>query len=79
MSAEKIPDWAQRADRFSTLLTGSGYLYVFVDFKNGQEDPADRRRLIADVTSTFICQVSSSMVGLSKNGGNPKVTAWLHP
>ena len=79
VSAEKIPDWAQRADRFSTLLTGSGYLYVFVDFKNGQEDPADRRRLIADVTSTFICQVSRSMVGLSKNGGNPKVTVWLHP
>jgi hypothetical protein len=79
VSAEKIPDWSQRADRFATSLTGSGYLYVFVDKVNAQEDPADRRRMLADVQNTFTFQVSGNMVGLSKNQGVPKVTPWLHP
>src|SRR5438876_1381786 len=47
VTAEKIPDWSERGDRFSPSLTGPGYLYVFVDKVNSQEDPTDRKRTIA--------------------------------
>ncbi|MCU1246993.1 MAG: hypothetical protein JWQ49_22 [Edaphobacter sp.] len=79
VSAEKISDWSQRADRFDPSLTGPGYLYVFVDKVNGQEDPTDRKRIQSDVKNTFTFQVSGQMVGLRKNNGEPKVTPWLHP
>jgi hypothetical protein len=78
VSAEKISDWSRRADRFSTSLTGPGYLYVFVDKVNSQEDPTDRKRILADVKNTFTFQVSGQMVGLRKNNGGPEVTPWLH-
>jgi len=79
VSAEKISDWSQRADRFSPSLTGPGYLYVFVDTVNGKEDPSDRKRILAEVKNTFTFQVSGQMVGLRKNNADPKVTPWLHP
>ena len=79
VTAEKIPDWSDRGDRFSPSLTGPGYLYVFVDKVSSQEDPTDRKRTIADVKNTFTFQVSGQMVGLRKNNGKPKVTPWLHP
>jgi len=79
VTAEKIPDWSERGDRFSPSLTGPGYLYVFVDKVNSQEDPTDRKRTIAVVKNTFTFQVSGQMVGLRKNNGEPKVTPWLHP
>jgi hypothetical protein len=79
VSAERISDWSQRPDRFSSSLTGPGYLYVFVDFKTPKEDPKDYKRRIADVRNVFTCQVTRTQVGLKKNGTAPKVTAWLHP
>ena len=78
VSAERISDWSQPADRFAPSLTGPGYLYVFVDKVNAQEDPRDRKRILADVKSTFTFQVSGQMVGLRKSSGQPKVTPWLH-
>jgi hypothetical protein len=78
VSAEKIPDWSQRADRFAPSLTGPGYLYVFVDKGNDQEDPTDRKRTLASVNNTFTFQVSGQMVGLRKNNSQPKITPWLH-
>jgi len=79
VTAEKISDWSQRADRFAPSLTGSGYLYVFTDILNPQEDPFDRKRKLAGIKNIFTCQVSRQMVGLRKNHGQPKVTPWLHP
>jgi hypothetical protein len=79
VTAEKISDWSQRADRFAPSLTGSGYLYVFADILNPQEDPFDHKRKLAGIKNIFTCQVSRQMVGLRKNDGQPKVTPWLHP
>jgi len=79
VTAEKISDWSQQPDRFSPALTGPGYRYVFVDFKTPKADSADPKRLIADVTNTFSCQVTKSQVGLKKNSSAPTITAWLHP
>jgi hypothetical protein len=79
VTAEKVADWSQRPDRFDPSLTGSGYLYVFADFGNEQEDPADVRRVVANVTNTFTCQVSLQVVAIKKNTSPPKISPWLHP
>lgn len=79
VSAEKISDWSQRPDRFSSALTGPGYLYVFADFKTPQPDLADPKRRIAGVRNLFTCQVSKTQVGFKKNAAAPKITPWLHP
>jgi len=79
VTAEKIPDWSLRADRFAPSLNGPGYLYVFADFQNPTEDPMDRRRVLADVKTKFTCQVSRQMVGIQEDAGEPDVTEWLHP
>ena len=78
VSAEKVQDWAQRADRFAPALTGPGYVYVFVDYATRRIDPTDRRRVVADVTNTFVCQITRDHVGLKKNQDAPRVTPWLH-
>ena len=79
VTAEKVADWSQRADRFAPSLTGPGYFYVFADILNPQEDLTDRGRKLADIKNTFTCQVSLKLVGLRKNSGKPKITPWLHP
>ena len=79
VTAEKVADWSQRTDRFATSLTGPGYLYVFADLLNPQEDSTDHGRKLAGVKNIFTCQVSLQLVGLRKNNDQPKITPWLHP
>jgi hypothetical protein len=79
VTAEKVADWSQRADRFDNTLTGPGYLYVFVKLGAAQEDQTDRRRVLAAATNTFTFQVSRQRVGLRTDNGAPQVTRWLHP
>jgi hypothetical protein len=79
VTAESVPDWSSRADRFDPALTGPGNLYVFADLQSPQEDPADRKRVLASVKNTFTCKISSQRVGIRRNTGSPKVTPRLHP
>ena len=78
VTAESVPDWAARADRFDATLTGPGYFYVFADIQNGAEDPADRKRVVAGVLNRFTCQISRAKVGVRRNNGPPNVTPRLH-
>jgi hypothetical protein len=78
VTAEGIPDWSSRADRFDSTLIGLGYHYVFADVQDPEEDPADKRRLLADVRNIFICQISGQKVGIRKNNSPPTVTARLY-
>jgi hypothetical protein len=79
VTAESVPDWSSRADRFDATLTGPGYLYVFADVQNPQEDPADRKRVLASVKNTFTCQISHQKAGIRRNNGPPKIMRRLHP
>jgi hypothetical protein len=79
VTAESIPDWSSRVDRFDDTLTGPGYLYVFADVQNPQEDPADRNRVLARVRNTFTCQISRQKADIRRNNGLPKVMPRLHP
>jgi hypothetical protein len=79
VTAESVPDWSSRADRFDATLTGPGYLYVFADVQNPQEDPADRKRVLASVKNTFTCQISHQKAGIRRNNGLPKIMPRLHP
>jgi hypothetical protein len=79
VTAEKITDWAQRADRLAPKLTGPGYLYVFVDVTTPREDPSEAKRVVAKVKNTFVCQVAKTLVGLKKNNATATVTPWKHP
>ena len=79
VTAEKVADWSQREDRLDPSLHGPGYLYVFARIGTPREVPAEPRRMVAVVDTTFVCQVTADRVGVRRDQAAPTVTPWRHP
>ena len=67
VTAAKIEDWASEPSRADTSLSGTGYIYVFVDFDRKQRSTKDLARNRYLVTKVFECQISNDAIAFRRN------------
>jgi hypothetical protein len=67
VTAVKIEDWTAEPSRADVLLSGSGYIYIFVDFDRAPRPTKDLARDRYLVTKVFECQLSNDVLVFRRN------------